>query len=87
MFTVYIKETSTSSAVAVSRLSDLEQAISFGFQLHQVSSCKHYIVVKDDDVVVATFVRQNSFQVPNAKPQDVDKPQAPKSLFGLRKKN
>lgn len=87
MFTVYIKETSTSSAVAVSRLSDLEQAISFGFQLHQVSSCKHFIVVKDDDVVVATFVRQNSFQVPNSKPQESDKPQAPKSLFGLKKKN
>lgn len=87
MFTVYIKETSTSSAVAVSRLSDLEQAISFGFQLHQVSSCKHYIVVKDDDVVVATFVRQNSFQVPNSKPREADEPQAPKSLFGLKKKN
>lgn len=87
MFTVYIKETSASSAVAVSRLSDLEQAISFGFQLHQVSSCKHYIVVKDDDVVVATFVRQNSFQVPNSKPQEADKPQVSKSLFGLKKKN
>lgn len=87
MYTVFIKETSTSSAVAVSRLSDLEQAISFGFQLHQVSSCKHYIVVKDDDVVVATFVRQVSFQVPNSKPQEADKPQAPKSLFGLKKKN
>lgn len=87
MFTVYIKETSTSSAVAVSRLSELEQAISFGFQLHQVSSCKHYIVVKDDDVVVATFVRRDSFQVPNSKVQDSASPQPQKSLFGLKKKN
>lgn len=87
MFTVFISETLTSSAVAVSRLSDLEQAISFGFQLHQVSSCKHCIVVKDDDVIVATFKRRDSFQVPNSKPQEAEKPHAPMSLFGLKKKN
>lgn len=84
MYTVFIKETSTSSAVAVSRLSDLEQAISFGFQLHQISSCKHYIVVKDDDIAVATFMRKDTISLPAPKPvESEDK----KALFGLKKRN
>lgn len=83
MFTVFIKETSSSSAVAVSRLSDLEQAISFGFQLHQISSCRHYIVVKDDDVIVATFMRTDSISIPAPKPAEPEE----KKVFGLRKKN
>lgn len=86
MYSVFIKETSTSSAVAVSRLQDLEQAISFGFQLHQISSCKHCIVVKDDDVTVASFIRLDSVTLP--KPDS----KAPcvseeKRVFGLRKKS
>lgn len=87
MYTVFIKETSTSSAVAVSRLQDLEQAISFGFQLHQISSCKHYISVKDDDVLVASFMRVDSVTLPkpnsNSEPKSEDK----KQVFGLRKRN
>lgn len=86
MYTVFIKETSTSSAVAVSRLQDLEQAISFGFQLHQISSCKHYIAVKDDDVLIASFMRVDSVTLP--KPSTNPEPrQDDKKVFGLRKRN
>lgn len=86
MYTVFIKETSTSSAVAVSRLQDLEQAISFGFQLHQISSCKHYIAVKDDDVLIASFMRVDSVTLP--KPNVSPEPkQDEKKMFGLRKRN
>lgn len=86
MYTVFIKETSTSSAVAVSRLQDLEQAISFGFQLHQISSCKHYIAVKDDDVLIASFMRVDSVTLPkpNSNPEQH---QDEKKVFGLRKRN
>lgn len=86
MYSVFIKETSTSSAVAVSRLQDLEQAISFGFQLHQISSCKHYIVVKDDDVTVASFMRLDSVTLPKPASQAPSASEE-KKVFGLRKKS
>lgn len=86
MYTVFIKETSTSSAVAVSRLLDLEQAISFGFQLHQISSCKHYIAVKDDDVLIASFMRVDSVTLPKPNSNPESK-QDDKKVFGLRKRN
>ena len=85
MYTVLIKETSTSSAVAVSRLSDMDQAVSFAYQLHQLASCKHFIVVKDDDVVVASFLRQNSVTLPA--PAKTQEPAEEKKTFGLRKRN
>lgn len=87
MYTVFIKETSTSSAVAVSRLQDLEQAISFGFQLHQISSCKHYIAVKDDDVLVASFMRVDSVTLPKLNSNPDIKSEDKKHVFGLRKRN
>lgn len=87
MYTVFIKETSTSSAVAVSRLQDLEQAISFGFQLHQISSCKHYIAVKDDDVLIASFMRVDSVTLPKPNTSSEALKQDDKKVFGLRKRN
>lgn len=86
MYTVFIKETSTSSAVAVSRLQDLEQAIAFGFQLHQISSCKHYIAVKDDDVLIASFMRVDSVTLPKPN-SDSNQASEDKKVFGLRKRN
>lgn len=85
MYQVFIKETSSSSAVAVSRLSDFDQAIAFAYQLHQLSSCKHYIVVKDDDVVVATFLRVDSVTLPA--PAKSPAPVEDKKPFSLRKRN
>lgn len=85
MYTVFIKETSTSSAVAVSRLQDLEQAIAFGFQLHQISSCKHCIIVKDDNHLVASFMRLDSTSLPLPKSEAA--PSEDKKLFGLKKRN
>ena len=87
MYTVFIKETSTSSAVAVSRLQDLEQAIAFGFQLHQISSCKHYIAVKDDDVLIASFMRVNSVTLPKHNTSSEAPKEEDKKVFGLRKRN
>lgn len=87
MYTVFIKETSTSSAVAVSRLQDFEQAISFGFQLHQISSCKHYIAVMDDDVLIASFMRVDSATLPKPNSNSESKPEDKKQVFGLRKRN
>ena len=84
MYTVSIKETSTSSAVPVSHFEDLEQAIAFGFQLHQVSSCKHFISVKKDDVLVASFLRLDSVTLPKPN-SDVSKASEEKKVFGLRK--
>lgn len=64
MYVVTIKSGPAGSAVPVARLSDMEQAISFGFQLHQISSCKHFIVVEEDGSQLATFVRSDSITLP-----------------------
>lgn len=64
MYVVTIKSGPAGSAVPVARLSDMEQAISFGFQLHQISSCKHFIVVEEDGSHLATFVRSDSITLP-----------------------
>lgn len=88
MYKVLIKETSTSSAVAVSKLSELEQAISFAFQLHQIASCKHYITVLDDrSQVLASFIRQETITLPSPKSAADSQPSQStpkKSLFGKK---
>lgn len=84
MFTISIKTESGTSSVPVSRVSELEQAISFGFQLHQASTCKHCIVVSDGQTSVATFVRLESFTLPA--PVSADSSEASKKQFGLRRK-
>lgn len=85
MFTISIKTESGTSSVPVSRVSELEQAISFGFQLHQASTCKHCIVVSDGQTSVATFVRLETFTLPAPAPTG-DSSEAPKKQFGLRRK-
>lgn len=88
-YRVSISETFTSSAVSVSKLQDLEQAISFGFQLHQISTYKHYITVKDSDgILVASFVRLETYSapLPGNKPAPVPD-DSKKSVFSLKKKS
>lgn len=84
MYQISIKTESGTSSVPVSKVADLEQAISFGFQLHQASTCKHVIVVSDDREPLATFVRKDTFTLPVPQ-QDVKQEQ--KKTFGLRKRN
>ena len=84
MYQISIKTEPGTSSVPVTKVADLEQAISFGFQLHQASSCKHVIVVADDHETLATFVRKDSFTLSAPQPQDT---QDQKKTFGLRKRN
>lgn len=66
IFTVSIKSDRGTSSVPVAKLSDLDQSISFGFQLHQIASCKHYIVVADSEgESIATFIRKDSITFPS----------------------
>ena len=85
MYIVSIKTSPAGSSVEVSRLQDLEQAISFGFQLHNVSTSRHYIVVQDGDDVVASFVRQNPYVLPATKNEE--KPQEQRNVFGLKRRD
>lgn len=84
MFIISIKTEPGTSSVPVSRCSDLEQAISFGFQLHQASSCKHCIVVSDGQQTVASFVRIDSITLPTPA-NDASQGEAPKKSFGIRR--
>lgn len=82
MYKVQIKTASNTSAVDVSKLQDLEQAISFGFQLHQIASCKHFISVLDDSgVAVASFIRSDSFTLPAPKSDSLPAASEKKTLF------
>lgn len=84
MYQISIKTEPGTSSVPVTKVADLEQAISFGFQLHQASTCKHVIVVTDDRETLATFVRKDTFTLPV--PSQENQPEQ-KKTFGLRKKN
>lgn len=83
MYTVIIKTGPAGSAVPVSRLSDMEQAISFGFQLHQISSCKHLVIVEDDGNEIARFLRSDSVTLPapSKSPVTQDSPKGLKNPF------
>ena len=82
MYLISIKTEPGTSSVPVTKVADLEQAISFGFQLHQASTCKHVIVVADDRETLATFVRKDTFTLPL--PQQENLPEQ-KKTFGLRR--
>lgn len=84
MFTISIKTESGTSSVPVTRVSDLEQAIAFGFQLHQASTCKHCIVVSDGSEILATFIRKDTFTLPAPSEQTASADSQPKKTFGLR---
>lgn len=85
MYQISIKTESGTSSVPVTKVADLDQAIGFGFQLHQASTCKHCIIVSDGSETLATFVRKDSFILP-APSQEVQSSDVPKKTFGLRKK-
>lgn len=84
MYQISIKTEPGTSSVPVTKVADLEQAISFGFQLHQASTCKHVIVVADDRDTLATFVRKDTFTLPEPKQENQSEQ---KKTFGLRRKN
>lgn len=81
MYIVSIKTAPGTSSVPVARFSDLEQSISFGFQLHNIASCKHYIVVEQDNETLATFVRKDAFTLPNP---NAEKKEEKKILFAKK---
>lgn len=86
MFTISIKTESGTSSVPVTKVADLEQAIGFGFQLHQASTCKHCIVVSDGTETLATFIRKDTFTLPAPSEQNASASSEQKRTFGIRKK-
>lgn len=82
MYIVSIKTAPGTSSVPVARLSDLDQAIGFAFQLHQIASCKHFIVVECDNETLATFIRKDSITLPA--PSSPSSEPAKKSVFGKK---
>ena len=85
VYIVSISERSTDSRVDVSKYSDLDQAIGFAFQLHQVSTCRHYITCRESaGQVVASFVRTDAFTAPTLASSD-NSEQKPKSISFRRK--
>lgn len=82
-YLISISERSTDSRVDVSKYGDLDQAIGFAFQLHQVSTCRHYITVRESTgSVVASFVRVDTFTAPLPPAQ----PSESEHKIGLRRK-
>lgn len=64
MFKVSIASAPGNSAVDVAEFIDLDQAVSFGFSLHQASTLVHFIRVYDKSEVIASFRRVQSFVPP-----------------------
>lgn len=83
MYIVSIKTAPGTSSVPVARLGDLDQAISFAFQLHQIASMKHYIVVECDNETLATFIRKESVTLP-VPASSGTAPAPKKSVFGKK---
>lgn len=86
MYQISIKSAPGNSSVAVAEIAELDAAISFGFQLHQVSNVRHCITVSEKDETLATYVRKETIIFPNkssVSPQEGEG----KKVFGLRKKS
>lgn len=86
MYQISIKSAPGNSSVAVAEILELDAAISFGFQLHQVSNVRHCITVSDKDETLATYVRKETIVFPS-RPSEPRQEGEGKKVFGFRKKS